>query len=132
MKKILVLGASGYLGSRIHSNIGNSYGTFFSDLPVNKSNLYYLDALDLHEFNKLLKEIRPDVVINCIGFTDVDGCEIFPEKSWIINCKFPVAFAEICNANDIKFVHISTDHYLNTTNTKLSETDAINLVNQYS
>ena len=132
MKKILVLGASGFLGSRIHRSIGNSYGTFFSYSPVNEFNLYYLDALNLHEFDKLLKKIRPDVVVNCIGFTDVDACEKFPELSWIINCKLPVDIAEICNMNDVKFVHISTDHYLNIKNVKLLETDSIHLINQYS
>lgn len=132
MKKILVLGASGSLGSRIHRSISNSYGTFFSYSPVDKFNLYYLNALNLYEFGKLLKEIQPDVVINCIGLTDVDECEKFPEKSWIINCRLPADIAEICNINNIKFVHISTDHYLNITNVKLLETDSINLINQYS
>lgn len=132
MKKILVLGASGYLGSRIYSSISNSYGTFFSNSLVNEFNLCYLDALNLDKLSKLLKEIRPDVIINCIGFTDVDDCEKFPEKNWILNCKLPVSIAEICDVNDVKFVHISTDHYLNITNAKLLETDTIDLVNQYS
>jgi len=132
MKKILVLGASGSLGSRIHQSIGNSYGTFFRYSPVNKSNLYYLDLLNLNKFRELLEEIQPDVVINCVGFTNVDDCEKFPEKSWILNCKSPVGIAEICKVNDVKFVHISTDHYLNVSNVKLLETDPVGLVNQYS
>ena len=132
MKKILVLGASGSLGSRIHQSIGNSYGTFFRYSPVNKSNLYYLDLLNLNKFRELLEEIQPDVVINCVGFTNVDECEKFPEKSWILNCKSPVGIAEICKVNDVKFVHISTDHYLNVSNVKLLETDPVGLVNQYS
>ena len=132
MKKILVLGASGSLGSRVHQSIGNSFGTFFSCLPANKPNLYYLDVLELNKFSELLEEVQPDVVINCIGFTNVDDCEKFPEKSWIINCKSPVDIAEICKVNDVKFIHISTDHYLNISNVKLLETDTIGLVNQYS
>ena len=108
MKKILVLGASGSLGSRIHQSIGNSYGTFFSYSSMNKSKLYYLNILNLDKFSELLEEIQPDVVINCIGFTNVDDCEKFPEKSWAINCKSPVDIAEICKENDIKFIHIST------------------------
>ncbi|MCX6197291.1 MAG: sugar nucleotide-binding protein [Flavobacteriia bacterium] len=132
MKKILVLGASGSLGSRIHRSISNSYGTFFSYTPVNKSNMFYLDASNLNHFSKLLNEIQPDAVINCIGFTNVDDCEEFPEKSWIINCKLPADIAEICKLNDVKFVHISTDHYLNKSNDKLLETGAVGLVNQYS
>ena len=132
MKKILVLGASGSLGSRIHQSIGNASGTFFSCSPVDKANLYYLDVSKLNKFSDLLEEIEPDVVINCIGFTNVDDCEKFPEKSWIINCKSPVGIAEICKVNDVKFVHISTDHYLNISNVKLLETDTVGLVNQYS
>ena len=131
MKNILVLGASGSLGSRIHRNISNSYGTFFKNSPVIKHNLYHLDALNLNKFNDLLKDLQPDVVINCAGFTNVDDCEIYPEKSWVINCKLPVDIAEICKLRDIKFIHISTDHYLNISNTKLLETGAIGLVNQY-
>ena len=132
MKKILVLGASGSLGSRIYRSIGNYYGTFFSYTPVNKSNMFYLDASNLNQFSQLLNEIQPDAVINCIGFTNVDDCEKFPEKSWIINCKLPADIAEICKINEVKFVHISTDHYLNKSNDKLLETGAVGLVNQYS
>ena len=132
MKKVLVLGASGSLGSRIHRSISNSYGTYFNDTPMNKLNLCYLDALNLNKFRELLKEIAPDIVINCTGFTNVDDCEKFPEKSWILNCKLPTDIAEICKLNNVKFVHISTDHYLNISNTKLLETGAISLVNQYS
>ena len=65
MKKILVLGASGSLGSRVYRGIGNSYGTYFSYIPVNKSNMYYLDASNLNQFSQLLNEIKHDVVINC-------------------------------------------------------------------
>jgi dTDP-4-dehydrorhamnose reductase len=97
MKKILVLGASGSLGSRLYRSIDNSYGTFFSYIPVNKSNMFYLDASNLNQFSQLLNEIQPDVVINCIGFTNVDDCEKFPEKSWIMNCRLPADIAEICN-----------------------------------
>ena len=132
MIKVLVLGASGFLGSKLLNSIENSYGTYYSSVPSAKFNLYYLNALNLNKFSELLEEIRPDVVINCIGFTNVDECERFPEKSWIINCKLPVDIAKICNINNVKFVHISTDHYLNITNVKLLETDSIDLINQYS
>ena len=132
MKKILVLGASGSLGSRIYRSIGNSYGTFFTDTPMNKSNMFYLDASNLNQFSQLLNEVQPDAVVNCIGFTNVDDCEKFPEKSWNINCKLPADIAQICKLNNVKFVHISTDHYLNKSNDKLLETGAVGLVNQYS
>ena len=132
MKKILVLGASGVLGSRLQRSISNCHGTFFNSSLVGVFNMHYLDAFNLDQFSALLEEVSPNVVINCVGFTNVDECERFPEKSWAINCKLPVDIAGICNLKNIKFVQISTDHYSNITNTKLLETDKIGLVNQYS
>ena len=132
MRKILILGASGLLGSRLLHSIDNSYGTYFSSLPSDESNFYHLDALNTNELDVILKEVRPDVVINCIGLTNVDECEKFREKSWMLNCSLPVDISKICKLKDIKFVHISTDHYNNLSGTKLTEIDDVSLPNHYS
>jgi dTDP-4-dehydrorhamnose reductase len=132
MKKYLILGGTGLLGSRLVKQIENSYATYFQSKPITNSNFYYLDGSDNYQFDLLLKKITPDVVINCIGFTDVDKCELFPEKCWKINCNLAINFAKICALNSVKFVQISTDHYLNNSNTKLSELDEAIPVNQYS
>lgn len=132
MRKILILGASGLLGSRLLHSIDNSYGTYFSSLPSDESNFYHLDALNINELDIILKEVRPDVVINCIGLTNVDECEKFREKSWMLNCSLPVDISKICKLKNIKFVHISTDHYNNLAGTKLTEIDNVSLPNYYS
>jgi len=132
MKKILILGASGLLGSRLFHSIDNSYGTYFSSLHGNEFNFYQLNALNVNELDMMLKEIRPDVVINCIGLTNVDECEKFREKSWMLNCSLPVDISKICKLKNIKFVHISTDHYNNVSGTKLTEIDNVGLTNHYS
>jgi dTDP-4-dehydrorhamnose reductase len=72
MKKYLILGGTGLLGSRLVKQIENSYATYFQSKPITNSNFYYLDGSDNYQFDSLLKKITPDVVINCIGFTDVD------------------------------------------------------------
>ena len=101
-------------------------------MPSDESNFYHLDALNTNELDVILKEVRPDVVINCIGLTNVDECEKFREKSWMLNCSLPVDISKICKLKDIKFVHISTDHYNNLSGTKLTEIDDVSLPNHYS
>lgn len=132
MKKYLILGGTGLLGSKLMELIENSFGTYFQSKPVTGLNFYYLDANNIYEFDLLLNELKPDVVVNCIGYTNVDECEINPEKSWKINCEYALNFSKVCEDKSIKFVQISTDHYFSNTNKRLSEFDIIKPVNQYS
>ena len=132
MKKFLVLGASGYLGSRVFLELENCFGTFFHKDMSLGSKMIYLDSFETNNLESILNSIRPDVVINCIGFTDVDRCEILPEKCFLLNSWLPYKFALICKQLSIKYIHFSTDHYLNTTGKKLCESDSFNIVNQYS
>jgi len=132
MKKYLILGGTGLLGSKLVELIENSFGTYFQSQPVTGLNFYYLDANNICEFDLLLNKLKPDVVVNCIGYTNVDECEITPEKSWKINCESVLNFAKVCKDKSIKFVQISTDHYLNNTNKRLTEFDIIKPINQYS
>ena len=132
MKKYLILGGTGLLGSRLMKQIENSYATYFQSKPITNSNFYYLDASNNYQFDLLLKKIAPDIVINCVGFTDVDQCEIFPEKCWKINCSAAINFAKICKNNSVKFIQISTDHYLNNSYEKLNEVDKAIPINKYS
>ena len=131
MKRYLILGGAGLLGSRLLKEFSDSHGTHHKNSLIFASNLHFLEGSDLNSFNILLKKIKPHVVINCIGLANVDRCEILPERSWQINCSLPVKFAEVCKNNSIKFVQISTDHYLNLSTKKLAEVDRVWPVNQY-
>jgi dTDP-4-dehydrorhamnose reductase len=131
MSRFLVLGGSGYLGSRFLGLLSDSYGTFFSSTNNNKQNMYHFDGSNMNELNAILEKIKPDVVINCIGFTNVDHCDQLPEKCWKLNAFYPYKYAEICKRNDIKFVQISTDHFLNPGGLKLKEIDLCTPINYY-
>ncbi len=66
------------------------------------------DLID--DFKKKLLNNNIRVIINCIGYTNVENCEINPEKANKINTELPSIISKICFDNSIKFVHISTDH----------------------
>jgi dTDP-4-dehydrorhamnose reductase len=131
MKNYLVLGASGLLGSKLLKSLPQSHGTFFKDTTKAGINMSFLDMNNLESFKLLVDKIKPDVVINCVGMANVDMCEQLPEKCWKLNCWLPLKIAQECHANSIKYVHISTDHFLNASGVKLKETDGVIPLNQY-
>jgi len=112
--KIFVLGAGGLLGSALvrtcldHSI--TAVGTYHSTQPVFDIPLVQHDIRDTAEFESLLTNHQPDAVVNCAALTDVDGCESQPEVATEINGTAPGELAVSCDAQDIPFVHVSTDY----------------------
>lgn len=126
------MGASGSLGAKLLHFFPQSHGTFFKSKSAAAISTRFLDLTNFKSLNLILKEINPDVVINCSGMTSVDLCEQVPEKCWKLNCWLPLKIAEECASRSIKYVHISTDHFLNLNRVKLTEFDNAVPVNQYS
>lgn len=131
MSKFLILGASGLLGTKLVKYLHPSHGTFFTHKLCNAEDSSFLDTSNIENFRSLLEKVKPDVVINCTGLTSVDLCEQFPEKSWKLNCWQALLIAQECRTRSVKYVHISTDHFLNLSEIKLKEHDKPSALNQY-
>ena len=131
MKKYLILGASGLLGSELLDFFPRSHGTFFCNKFQTEKDTSFLDIKNTESLGALLRKVQPEVVINCIGMTNVDLCELLPEKCWELNCWQPYLVAQEWRAQSIKYVHISTDHFLNLSGVKLKEHDIPTALNQY-
>ncbi len=119
--KILVLGASGMIGSaifRVLSNEGHYevYGSirskelkkFFKD-DLNKRLVICSDILDQIQLVRLFSEIKPNVVINCIGLTKhhKEADDVLLAVS--LNTILPHRLADLCEASSARLIHISTD-----------------------
>jgi len=132
MTNFLILGSSGLLGSRFGKYLQDYHGTFFHSAPSGSGSYHYLDISRSFDFKLLIESIKPEIVINCTGYTNVENCEKFPEKCWEINCSSIVNIAEICRLKSVKFIHISTDHYIQHESEKMSEKVEIFPSNQYA
>src|SRR5919107_5871517 len=102
--KLLVTGAAGMLGRDVLLAAGNAghdvvgYGR--AELDV--TNPGVLDRkLDLE---------RPDVVINCAAWTDVDGAEDAEEAAFAINGAGAGNVAAAAAEIEARVVHVSTDY----------------------
>jgi dTDP-4-dehydrorhamnose reductase len=102
--KILVTGASGLVGSATVSHCQMIGDEVF---PMSHQNLDISNAKSVYD---VLKEIKPDSVINCAAWTDVDGCEINQEKNFAINARGVENLALGCKEIGANLVTISTDY----------------------
>jgi dTDP-4-dehydrorhamnose reductase len=54
--------------------------------------------------------VRPDSCINCAAWTDVDGCELDPQRAFLVNSQGVEILAAACRAARASFVTVSTDY----------------------
>lgn len=102
--KFLITGAKGQLGSEwIHFLEG-------VDTPFKAFSSTELDITNFQKVSQKLEEIRPNVVINCAAYTDVDGAESESEKAFFVNETGVQNLVDACESIDATLVHFSTDY----------------------
>jgi dTDP-4-dehydrorhamnose reductase len=113
-KKLLIVGASGLLGSKIFSQASSKYDVAGSYNPqVDGKSAWRLEPLDIgskEEVEKLFEKVKPEVVILCAAMTNVDGCEKQPLMANRVNATGPELVARSCKKMNVRLVHVSTDY----------------------
>lgn len=74
---------------------------------------YDRQALDIANTDAVREAVcstRPDAVINCAAWTDVDGCELDPERAFAANARGPENLAAASREANAAYVTISTDY----------------------
>ena len=69
--------------------------------------------LDIDKWERVeerIRGLRPDAVINCAAYTDVDGAETNPDMAFAANADGVENLALACRNHDAVFVTISTDY----------------------
>ncbi|QIM48057.1 dTDP-4-dehydrorhamnose reductase [Pusillimonas sp. DMV24BSW_D] len=105
--KILVLGATGQLGSELQRSLA-SFGQLIT-LGTHDAH-YYCDLQHTNELIKTLKQIRPSVIVNAAAYTTVDQAQKNPEMARRINAVVPSVLAHEAAAINAWLIHYSTDY----------------------
>jgi dTDP-4-dehydrorhamnose reductase len=69
-----------------------------------------LDITDRDKVERWVRELHPEVVINCAAMSQVDLCETDREQAFTVNAEGPRYLALACQQIEAELVHISTDY----------------------
>ena len=129
MKKLLVTGASGFLGwnlCQVAKHNWQVYGTYFTNyVTIDDVNLYKVNLTDYIALEQLFSTLQPDAVIHLAAASKPDFCQINPEISYNINVTTSLYLAQLCAAADIPFVFTSTDLVFDGQNSFYQENDPV-------
>ena len=119
--KILVLGASGMIGSKIFQVLSKGDGTlvygsirsdkdrYFFNPSLHDSLVANVDAIGSYTLLKLFNRLKPDVVVNCIGLTKHQVNSNDPKITIPLNTFLPHRLVYLCGLVNARLIHISTD-----------------------
>ena len=102
--KVLITGAGGMLG-RILARHCEALGD-----EVVAHDREGLDITDERVVRETFALARPDAVINCAAWTDVDGCELDPQRAFLVNSQGVESLATASRLVGASFVTVSTDY----------------------
>ncbi|WP_448607504.1 dTDP-4-dehydrorhamnose reductase [Paenimyroides ceti] len=127
MKKILITGENGQLGSEM-KNLSDQYKNY-EWIFANRSTLDFLQPDTIADF---LNSINPDIIVNTVAYTAVDKAEHEKDEAMLVNCVSVKEIAKWAKRNDCRFIHISTDYVFDGTHEiPLKETDETHPINVY-
>jgi dTDP-4-dehydrorhamnose reductase len=99
--RILLTGGKGLLGRALQVVLGDH------DLIV--SDLEEMDITDTSAVDAFFRESRPEMVVHCAAYTDVEGSAKNPNLAYVINGAGTLNVAHACRKYGSEMVHISTN-----------------------
>jgi len=101
-KKILILGSQGMLGQDLVK--------IFSGLDLILWDKEEIDITDKVQVETKIKDLKPDIIINCAAYTNVDGCESNMGLATMVNGLAVGYLVDFCQQINAVLVQISTDY----------------------
>lgn len=101
---VLVTGANGMLGQDLCPILEDE------GYEIVETDIKNLDITNSDMIKKVLSEQKPDIVVHCAAYTNVDKAEEDYETAHKINAIGSENLAKVCGENDITLVYISTDY----------------------
>jgi len=123
--KILLIGKDGQVGRELQDLI----------LPLGEVvalNRQQLDLAKSEEIRRIVREVRPDLIVNAAAYTAVDQAEKEEPAAQAINAEAPGVFAEEAKKIGAALVHYSTDYVFDgSKRIPYEEDDQPNPINAY-
>lgn len=133
LPRLLITGASGYLGSNICSLASDHWNVRAHQRPRSGEEITHLhcDLDQTENIHTMLMATQPDVVIHSAAVADTNRCELEPLTSARVNVDASVEIARYCGQKNIPCLFISTDLVFDGEYAPYSEQDRANPINLY-
>lgn len=130
--KILVLGGKGMAGHMMVSYlVKKEYSVYYTSRDRMDKEGIYLDVTDLTMVEKTIDQIKPDIVINCVGILN-EHAQNNPKLAFQVNSILPHQLAKLVERNGGKLIHISTDCVFSGSKGNYTESDLPDGTSVYS
>lgn len=106
INKILITGASGFVGSRAAEALRESYELL---TPGRRE----LDVTSEKEVERYIQDAQPDAILHLAAISDTGYCEEHPEESYLENVVSVENMAKAAARHDIKMAWFSSDQVYN-------------------
>lgn len=103
--KALVIGAAGQLGAATMERLKSARDRFEA-IALTRADV---DLANSQALRDAVLRVKPDVILNCAAYNDVDGAEDDPKTALDVNAFAPRVLAEAAEEIGATFVHYSTD-----------------------
>jgi dTDP-4-dehydrorhamnose reductase len=136
MKKLLITGASGFLGWYLcQESLAQGWtvhGTACSKQPeIDGVWFHRVELTDAIAVKALIEAVHPDMVIHAAAMGRPNDCQEAPEASYAINVEATGRLAQLCHERGCQFGFISTEQVFDGLNPPYRETDPVSPINLY-
>jgi dTDP-4-dehydrorhamnose reductase len=124
VQKILLTGVNG--------QVGHALKTKLAEYEVVALSREQLDLTKTHDIKRIVRDVKPNLIINPAAYTAVDKAESEPELAYAINATAAQILAEEAARLGAALIHFSTDYVYDGIKTApYIETDEVNPVSVY-
>ena len=103
MRRVLVTGARGMLGSEVVAALSTTTDVLAADVTE-------FDVTDAAAVRLAVRAAAADAVINCAAWTDVDGAETHRTEAFAVNAEGAGNVARAAAEAGAWLLHVSTDY----------------------
>ncbi len=123
---ILIVGGDGQLGKSLTA-LAKSLS--YHCVSLNRKELDIVDKSSVHD---AITGLKPDLVVNCAAWTNVEEAEKYPKQAIEINAYGALNLAEACKSIGARFFQISTDYvFSGNKNEPWEENDVKSPISEY-